>query len=161
MGKSKESVNKISTSGLTGCYGYLITGEYLQSSFYWLEHQLYSDDPDTSSPSQLLYEIMERFVEKMKKKLAKIFPSSNIDLREISNLVLLVADGVQEFPDDVRNALALLQQLFHQELLGLFSNDPEAYHLMQQLQGRTTITAPVGYTISDETEDLAYVVGKS
>ncbi len=154
-------MNKISTSSLTGCYGYLITEEYRQSSFCWLEHQPYSDDPNTSSPSELLYEIMEGFVEKMKKTLVKIFPLSNIDLREISNLILLVAGGIQESPDDVRNVLALLQQPFHQELLGLFSNDPEAYHLMQQLQGRTTITAPVGYTISDDIEDLAYAVGKS
>ncbi len=60
-----------------------------------------------------------------------------------------------------RYALALLQQPFDQELLGLFPSNSEVYHLMQQLQGRTTITAPVGYTLSDETEDLAYAAGKS
>ena len=66
-----------------------------------------------------------------------------------------MADGVQEFPDDTRMALAMLQQPFPQELLALWSEDSNVYHLAQHLQGKTTITAPLGYTVSDKAEDAA------
>jgi hypothetical protein len=161
MGDSVASVTKISTAGLTDCYGFLINGEYLRSSFCWLEHQPYYDDSDTSSPPQLLCEITQHFVENMKKDLPKVFSSSNIDLRQTSNLILLVAGCLQEFPDYVRNALALLQQPFHQELLGLCSMDPEVHHSMQHLQCRTIITAPIGYSLSEEADERAYAAGKS
>ena len=160
MGEAKASETKISTAGLTGCYAFLITGEYQRSPFCWLEHQPFSMGPNTSAPPTLLHQIAKRFAKDMKPCLQEIFRSS-INLADVTNLALLVAGGLQEFPDDVRNALALLQQPFHQKLLGSFSTDPEVSHLVQHLQSRTIITAPLGYCLSDETEDRAAAAGNS
>ena len=63
----------------------------------------------------------------------------------------MVTDGVQEFPDHKRPVFSLLQEAF----------DQEVYYLLKQLQGRTTIAAPVGYTLSDKIEDEASEASKS
>jgi len=79
----------------------------------------------------------------MKTLLQAIFrlATNNIGLKETANLSFLFTGAIQEFSDNVHNALALLQQQLHSGLLCIFPKDSEKLYLVQHLQylGRTIL----------------------
>ncbi len=95
----------------------------------------------TSSSPELLCQIIQYFVTHVKTLLQTIFrlATNNIGLKETVNLSFLFTGAIQEFPDNVHNALALLQQPLHSELLCIFPKNSEKLYLVQHLQypGRT------------------------
>ena len=63
----------------------------------------------------------------------ELFEIVAFDFQRISKLVLLMTGCLQATPAEIRMALALLQDVFHQKLLALLSKISEVYHLAQHL----------------------------
>ena len=105
---------------------------------------------------------MNDLVKNIMDNLQLTFPSKPIKLENMSNISLFICGGIQQEPDYVRLAFALLQQPLDPEVIKLFpaSSSPELL-LCLKLNYRTTIITAVSFLLPDEVEDMAAIAGKT
>lgn len=161
VGEVGCSNSSIGTTGLTGCYGFLIDGLYNNDPFCFLDHHSYSVDQNTLTPvPKILLSLIKGLVKIFEKKGNAISRNIPIDFTKLSNMTLVVCGGIQQDPDYIRRAFGLLQEPFDLDLLNVFSPSSPEFILCQQLNRKTIIIDAVGYLLSDEIEDMAAEMGK-
>ena len=127
-----------------------------------MNHHSVAVNQDTSSTlAEILLSLMNDLVKSIMYNLQLTFRSKTIDFKKISNISLFICGGIQQEPDYVRLAFALLQQPLDPEVIKLFpASSPELF-LCLQLNYRTTIITAVSFLLPDEVEDMAAIAGKT
>jgi hypothetical protein len=157
VGKRKSSFTSIYTKGLTGCYGFLVGGNYRGSPFCFLNHHPHSINQKTLlTLPQILLSLINDLVSDIKSTLKKLVqPEQYIIIKDsLSNLSLFVGGGIQQTPDFVRLGFSLLQNQLDLAVINSFPPNSEELYVCQQLNYRTTIIDAVGYLMSEEHEEL-------
>ncbi|CAF2054414.1 unnamed protein product [Rotaria magnacalcarata] len=154
------SDSSITTTGLTGCYGFLIDIKHDDNSFCFLEHHSFAVDCSTQSTlPEILLSLIKDLVKHITETLKSTPGSKSIEFKKISDASLFICGGIQQNPDYIRLAFALLQQPLNPETLGIFQAETSEFYLLQRLNCRTTIIDAVSFLLSDEIEDIAADAG--
>jgi hypothetical protein len=152
-----SSFTSIYTKDLTGCYGFLVNGDYRGSPFCFLNHHSYSINQKTLlTLPEILFSSIKDLVSDIKSTLKKILKLEQAIIRKdfLSNLSLFVGGGIQQTPDFVRLGFSLLQNQLDLAVINSFPPNSEELYVCQQLNYRTTIIDAVGYLMSEEHEEL-------